>query len=238
MSRKRKTKIINLITFFLILIISIPIYAKWEIRITNPKNKIENQNKIIGKWYMPKPGEPQIIVLNKNDKEQMDNFTAPAGTIVYYIDENGNAKVYTTRRAIGKNDKFKFPDTDSTSKWFSMSYDDNSIDYSGRQRYVSGDLVVFKGKLYEYRNGGFGHDPNTEREVNPEENPKVWFLRDDLLEENEIEDIWFRYKIYFEGDIVFFKGKYYKALKSGYYNQEPRNLVNIINRTYWEEVTK
>lgn len=232
MSRKRKTKIINLITFFLILIISIPIYAKWEIRITNPKNKIENQNTIIGKWYMPKPGEPQIIVLNKNDKEQMDNFTAPAGTIVYYIDENGNAKVYTTKKAIGKNERYKFPDTDSTSGWFAMSYDDNSENYSNRQKYSVGDLVMFEGKLYERLSL---YLPNVTKDTKPGEDPTSWALREELLNEQGMDNLWFRYKIYFEGDIVFFKGKYYKALKSGYYDKEPGKLIY---RSYWQEITK
>lgn len=240
MSRKRKTRKINLITFFLFFVISINAYANWGSGVRFPESKLTNENAITGKWYMPKPGEPQIIVLHKNNQEEMDNFTAPAGTILYYIDENGNAKVYTTRKAIRKNERFKFPDTDSTTGWVGMSYDDNSENYSGRQQYYNGDLVVFKEKIYEYSHPvATPHNPNTSTQKNPEEEPRWWKRRDDLLNEHGIEGLWLRYKIYFEGDVVFFKGKYYKSLKSGYYNKIERiGLIDRVLPEYWQEVTK
>lgn len=219
MKEKQKnifTKVI-LLSFLILYLICIHVFAYWDIRNENLEaGKLIKES--IGRWYVPKSGEPEVEIF---DEKNPPNKEFTKGTLIYFIDKNGNKSLYTVyANKTDPNNPNYVPDNPTNNWAKGIQYVKNTIEYVPFNVYQSGDLVVFKGHLYEYTYG-IKHNPNTTTGKNPDEKPALWKKRDDLLEFYTVDQLWFRYKVYLKGERVIHNDRLYVAQTSGYSQNPP-----------------
>lgn len=231
MKKIRKTKKISLLFLLFLSLIGINIYAMRGKGLIFPEKIIKNEKITIGKWYMPKNDEPPLIYF---DAKNPPNYVLPQNAVIYFKDKNGNISIHTvlTPNGVDPSKPNFFPNDPVTTWTRPMEYSENTAEYRRTHNYYSGDLVFFNGKIYEYTYG-IPHNPNTITELSPKASSSRWKERKDLQDRFPLDELWFRYKIYFEGDVIYYKKKYYKSLKSGFSNKFPEQ-----EKDFWQEVTK
>lgn len=226
MKEKQKnifTKVI-LLSFLILYLLCIHVFAYWDIRNENlEKGKLIKGS--IGRWYVPKSGEPEVEIF---DEKNQPNKEFTKGTLIYFIDKNGNKSLYTVYvNKTGPSNSHYVPDNPTSSWAKGIQYVKNTIEYVPFNVYEKGDLVVFNGHLYEYTYR-IPHNPNTTTGKNPDERPGVWQNRDKLLDIYTLDQLWFRYKVYLEGERVVYKDRLYVAQTSGYSQNYPDK-----GKTHW-----
>lgn len=201
-----KRKLILFIIAFL-LILPANAYAYW-LGIGSPDESDATGAVTIGRWYFHDPDDPDappVIIFDP------DNPVDIAEGSIVVVNVDGNTYIYQSLQDIDADDPHYDP-TQPNPNWNQpMLYSEDTKEYRDFHRYLRSDYVIQNGKTYRW-NYGVPHNPNTITQVEPGTNENRWRTVSDTPR----EDLWFRTKIYYEGDEV---------------NYEPVNALGNLQNT-------
>lgn len=199
----RKKLLITIITIIL-LTISVPVLAYWEM--TYQGSFVNKQTKIqVGSFFYG-----SMKLYSPND-------TYSAGNMIVKGD-----KIYVADMTIAPDDPNHNPEIINTNPLKGMRYRESTSLYISYNRYLPSDYVIYKGKTYQLSPPNY-HDPNTIRQISPgDDGQHVW-----SLVSNSVLNTWYRYKIYYKGDVIQYYGKTYVCL------QDECNQISPSNTQYW-----
>ncbi|KHD43827.1 hypothetical protein NC01_09890 [Streptococcus uberis] len=197
-------KLLIIIITIVSLIISVPVFAYWEVTylgsIANKQTKVQIGSFFYGSMKLYSP-----------------NDTYSRGSII-----TKGGKVYIADMTVTPDDPNHNPEIINTNALKGMRYRESTNLYVSYNRYLPSDYVVYGGKTYQLSPPNY-HDPNTVRQVSPGDNgQRVWNLVND-----SVLNTWYRYKIYYKGDVIQYYGKSYVCL------QDECNQIAPSNAQYW-----
>lgn len=116
-----------------------------------------------------------------------------------------------------------------------MTYHEDSWEYLYFHHYYNGDYVVYNGRLYQWTSG-IPHNPNTITAYDPDEG-KAWKKASFPPGVSKLEDLWFRNKVYLQGQVVVYRGFRYRCLVEGTSSRGPGRLMpGDIGNPFWERL--
>lgn len=184
-------------------------FAYWYV-IINPNSAINQHTVTIGQWIF------NSIIYDPNNLEYISS-----GTYVLRDMPDGTQRIFYAQRNIPANDQYHDPLNPATSWIVAVRY----LDCSGNwQRYHTynrrdNDLTIFNGQVYQYTYR-IAHTANTTFAKSPAEEPTRWDLRTDLTPDS---NVYFKYKVYMNGDVVNYKNSNYQCIVDATVNVEPKN---------------
>lgn len=215
--RKEKTKKFNLIfrkctiiiAFSIILFLSFNefCFAYWFYNIEGA-NTSKQISITIGRWIYG------IIIYDPDNKVDISS-----GDYVLRDMPDGTQRIFYAQRNIPNNDQYHDPLNPATSWIVPVRYLDCSGNWQRYHTYNRKDLTIYNGQVYEYTYR-IAHTANTTFAKNPDEQPTRWSLKTDLTPDS---NVYFRYKVYMEGDIVVYNNSSFQCIVNASVNVEPKN---------------
>lgn len=151
------------------------------------------------------------------------------GDIIVYPDDNGGHIFYVALKTVNPSDENYDPGKPN-DRWIRrMSYSEDTREYRPFHRYERGDYAIENGTLYKW-NFTASHKPNWFSEERPGTDSHGWIVAAPPPGGSN-NDYWFRYKLYYKEDVVYWNGYWYKSLSSGTLDQEP-----VLFSAYWERL--
>lgn len=220
--------ILSLISFLILGIFNETVSAYWSSETHYLSNALQADISI-GRWIEEGliDGDSKIVVW---DPENPPTETLKAGDIIVYPTDDGGHIYYVALKPVKPNDP-DFDPGEPNDKWIKrMSYSEDTKEYRSFHRYEQGDYVIDNGILYKWRIVN-PHKPNWFSEERPDPDNNYYWRKAEAPPEGTIYDYWFRYKIYYRDEVVYWEGYWYKSLSSGKSDREPR-----ANSAYWERL--
>lgn len=185
-----------ILVFLLLFSLALPFraYAYWSGGAASPPPCPVEGTITIGRWYYHDPADPDSPPVVHFDPT--NPVKIPAGSLVV-VQVDGNTYIFQALETVDPHDPNYDPMHPNTSWAKPMLYSADTKGYRSFHRYQRGDYVIYNGKTYQWVYG-IAHNPNTLTQIAPGTNEKRWKTFSDTPEEG----LWYRHKIYYEGDVV------------------------------------
>ena len=221
----------SVLIIFLILILlstSHDIYGFWSEGDFTAVEEI-SQPIAIGYWVDKEVDQNNSIAIF--DPENPPKLPILRNSVIIYQNKEGGITFYKALRLVWPGEESFNPSTPNNKLLVPMAYSEDTNEYCWYHHYKKGHLVVYEGSLYQWASG-IPHNPNTLSQNKP---PHRSWVKIDLFPEGvNMEDFWFPYQIYYQGNEVYHQGSWYRCLTDRDSNKEPKKDTD----QYWEKIDK